>query len=119
MWNKQRKDEVLIDVEDVALGHTTKLRWNETDKWLWSDKIVQPPIIDRDVFDQVQAMVAGARQQARRAQAAPPASTPTRCAACLRCGLCGRKMSAQMNNDLGRLPVGYGSQRAVHGTSQR
>ena len=32
------KDEVLIDVEDVALGHTTKLRWNETGKWLWSEK---------------------------------------------------------------------------------
>jgi hypothetical protein len=28
VWNKQRKDEVLIDVEDVALGHTTKMRRN-------------------------------------------------------------------------------------------
>ena len=26
VWSKQRKDEVLIDVDDVALGHTTKLR---------------------------------------------------------------------------------------------
>jgi site-specific DNA recombinase len=56
VWNKQRKDEVLIDVEDVALGHTTKLRWNDAGKWLWSDKIVQPPVIDRDVFNQVQVM---------------------------------------------------------------
>src|ERR1700746_3975900 len=56
---KQRKDEVLIDVEDVALGHTTKLRWNESGKWIWSDKIVQPPIIDRDAFNRVQAMVTG------------------------------------------------------------
>ena len=59
VWNKQQKDEVLIDVEDVALGHTTKLRWNDTGKWLWSGKIVQPPIIDRDTFDQVQVMVSG------------------------------------------------------------
>lgn len=29
VWNKQRKDEVLLDVEDVALGHQTKMRWNE------------------------------------------------------------------------------------------
>ena len=79
MWNKQRKDEVLIDVDDVALGHTTKLRWNETDKWLWSDKIVQPPIIDRETFDQVQAMIAGRAQHARRAQAAPHAA-PVRAA---------------------------------------
>jgi site-specific DNA recombinase len=53
VWNKQRKDEVPIDVEDVALGHTTKLRWNEAGKWIWSDKIVHPPIIDRETFDQV------------------------------------------------------------------
>jgi site-specific DNA recombinase len=26
VWNRQRKDEVLIDVHDVALGHTTKMR---------------------------------------------------------------------------------------------
>jgi hypothetical protein len=46
VWNKQRKDEVLIDVEDVALGHTTKLPWNDNGTWLWSDKVVraqQPP----------------------------------------------------------------------------
>jgi hypothetical protein len=30
---------VLIDVEDVALGHTPKLRWNETGKWVWSDNL--------------------------------------------------------------------------------
>lgn len=27
VWNKQRKDEVLIDVNNVALGHEAKLRW--------------------------------------------------------------------------------------------
>ena len=41
VWNKQRKDEVLIDVDDVALGHTTKLRWNGSDMWVWSAKIVR------------------------------------------------------------------------------
>ncbi len=29
VWNKQRKDEVLIDVHDVALGHTAKQRRND------------------------------------------------------------------------------------------
>ena len=29
VWNRQRRDEVLIDVvDDVALGHETKMRWN-------------------------------------------------------------------------------------------
>lgn len=36
------QDEVLIDVDDVGLGHATKLRWNDTDQWVWSEKIVQP-----------------------------------------------------------------------------
>jgi hypothetical protein len=30
---------VLIDVHDVALGHTTKMRWNEAGEWIYSDKI--------------------------------------------------------------------------------
>ena len=63
MWNKQRKDELLIDVEDVALGHTTKLRWNDTGKWLWSENIVHPLIIDRETFSQVQVMVSGRATQ--------------------------------------------------------
>jgi hypothetical protein len=29
VWNKQRTDEVLIDVEDVSLGHENKHRWND------------------------------------------------------------------------------------------
>src|SRR5215467_7108112 len=40
VWNRQRKDEVLLDVNDVALGHTTKMRWNDTGKWIWSDQPV-------------------------------------------------------------------------------
>ena len=47
VWNKQRKDEVLIDVDDVALGHT-KLRRNGSDMGVWSAKIVHPPVIDRE-----------------------------------------------------------------------
>jgi hypothetical protein len=41
--------------------------------WLWSEKVVQPPIIDRETVDQVQAMIAGrahtpAQHKAQRAQ---------------------------------------------------
>ncbi len=39
VWNRQRKDEVLIDVHDVALGHTTKMRWNEQGKWIYCEEI--------------------------------------------------------------------------------
>ena len=48
VWNRQRKDEVLIDVSDVALGHVTKMRWNDAGKWIWSEQITHRPIIDAE-----------------------------------------------------------------------
>jgi hypothetical protein len=29
----------------VSLDHMTKMRWNETGKWIYSDEVVHPPII--------------------------------------------------------------------------
>jgi site-specific DNA recombinase len=43
VWNRQRKHEVLIDVHDVALGHTTKMRWNNHHHWIFSEQAVHPP----------------------------------------------------------------------------
>ena len=34
IWNKQRTDEVLLEVNDVALGHTQVMRWNPTTRWV-------------------------------------------------------------------------------------
>jgi site-specific DNA recombinase len=39
VWNRQRTDEVLLDVENVALGHTSKMRWNPADKWVFSEQV--------------------------------------------------------------------------------
>ena len=36
VWNKQRKDEVLLDVKNVNEGYETKLRWNDEERWVWS-----------------------------------------------------------------------------------
>jgi hypothetical protein len=58
VWNKQRKDEVLIDVEDVALGHTTKLRWNDRDQWVWSEHEAHEPLVSPEDFERVQAILA-------------------------------------------------------------
>jgi site-specific DNA recombinase len=97
VWNKQRKDEVLIDVDDVGLGHTTKLRWNETGKWLWSEKIVHPPIIDRDTFDQVQVMVAG-RASKPAAHKPHRRQHPYALRGSLWCGICDRRMQSHWVN---------------------
>jgi site-specific DNA recombinase len=97
VWNKQRKDEVLIDVEDVALGHTTKLRWNESDSWVWSERIVHPPVIDRETFHQVQVMVSG-RATAPAGHKPHRRQHPYALRGCLWCGLCGRRMQSHWVN---------------------
>lgn len=53
VWNKQRKQELLIDVEDVALGHQTHLTWNAKQDWVFSDQIAHKPLISKDIFEQV------------------------------------------------------------------
>ncbi|WP_409497215.1 recombinase family protein [Amycolatopsis sp. cmx-11-12] len=58
VWNKQRKQESLIDVEDVALGHETKMAWNPKDQWILSDQPVHDPLVSSEVFEQVQLRLA-------------------------------------------------------------
>ena len=51
VWNKQPKSEVLIDVNDVGLGHTTKQTWNEQGKWIWSDQVVHGAVAELRMRD--------------------------------------------------------------------
>src|SRR5215471_10401355 len=61
VWSRQRKDEVLIDVADVALGHTTKMRWNEAGQWIYSEQVTHPAIIDEQTFARAQEVLVGRR----------------------------------------------------------
>ncbi|MGO8887764.1 MAG: recombinase family protein [Streptosporangiaceae bacterium] len=80
VWNRQRKDEVLLDVQDVALGFTTKQRWNQRADWIWSEQTVHEPLIDTATFEQAQAL---RRTRASHAQRAPRRTRArTRCAGC-------------------------------------
>ncbi len=110
VWNKQRKDEVLIDVTDIALGHTTKQRWNDHDRWIFSDNLVHPPIIDAETFAEAQQLLAG------RAQVSGPRERFRRhhvyvLGGRFICGLCDRKMQAHWSNDMAyyrcRFPAEY------------
>lgn len=94
--NKQRKDEVLIDVTDVALGHMTKMRWNEPGKWIWSEHSAHEPLIDVETFERAQAM----RRAWGVSDERSPRRTPRPYAlrGLLRCGACGRRMQGSWNN---------------------
>jgi site-specific DNA recombinase len=89
---------VLINVEDLALGHTTKLRWNESGKWVWSERIVQQPIIDRKIFDRVRVMISG-RATAPAEHNPHRRQHPYALRECLQCRLCGRRMQSHWVND--------------------
>jgi site-specific DNA recombinase len=57
VWNRQSNDEVLLDVNDVALGHTSVQRRNQANKWVTSADVVHRPLVDQDTFDRVQRML--------------------------------------------------------------
>jgi hypothetical protein len=58
VWNKQRTDEVLLDVNDVALGYTAVMRSNARDKWIFSASPVHEAIIGAEEFAQAQQTLA-------------------------------------------------------------
>ncbi|WP_213456551.1 recombinase family protein [Rhizomonospora bruguierae] len=98
VWNKQRKDEVLLDVNDVALGYETRMRWNDKDSWVWSDTIAHPPLVTVNDFELAQTiMAAGGRgrtgnrlQKVRRHYVLR---------GLMLCGLCGRKMQSHQAHE--------------------
>ena len=98
VWNRQRKDEVLLDVHDVALGHTTKMRWNDQGQWIYSEQIAHPPIIDDETFAKAQQLLAAknARKIVRRPRSSPRAYVLR---GVLFCGICHRRMQGSWNNN--------------------
>ncbi|PRX09146.1 recombinase family protein [Actinoplanes italicus] len=48
IWNKQRTQEWLPDVNDVALGYAAVTKWNEKDQWVKPEKIVHEPLVSQE-----------------------------------------------------------------------
>jgi site-specific DNA recombinase len=98
VWNRQRTDEVLLDVNDVALGNTTVMRWNPKDRWVISKDVVHPPLIDADTFEQVQQLLhrrgdgPGFEHKQHRSR------HPYVLKGLVYCGLCHRRMQGQRSN---------------------
>ncbi|WP_433534557.1 recombinase family protein [Micromonospora sp. CA-249363] len=97
VWNKQRTDEVLLDVNDVALGHTDVMRWNPRDKWVVSKEITHPPIIDEATFEQAQTLLARHRSGLDLPQRQRRARNPYVFRGLIHCAACNRRMQGQHN----------------------
>jgi site-specific DNA recombinase len=100
VWNRQRKEEVLLDIEEVALGYETKMRWNAPTAWVWSDTPAHPPLISVEDFTAAQTIRAdhGRARQAQR-ETTQNVRHPHVLRGLLFCGLCGRKMQAQRSHE--------------------
>ncbi|WP_073444774.1 recombinase family protein [Streptomyces yunnanensis] len=98
VWNKQRKDEVLLDIDDVTLGHRTKLGWNSPDQWIWSARPVHEPLISIDTFNRVLAK-RQARSTQRHLERKPrPSAHDYALRGLIRCAICHRRMQGTFNN---------------------
>lgn len=93
VWARQRKDEVLLDVEDVAAGHVTKMRWNPEDEWQWSREPAHKALVSMEDWKAAQDIfTAGSRK-----------SSPKRkrhhdymLKGMITCNSCGRKLVANV-----------------------
>ena len=112
VWNKQRKAEILIDVDDVALGHETKMRWNPTTEWIYSAGGVHEPIIDEDTFERVQMLIAAGSRRAGIARKPRASARGYLLSGLLYCGLCGRRMIGSFNNNRNHYRCTYAAKYA-------
>ncbi|MEO5839434.1 MAG: recombinase family protein [Acidimicrobiales bacterium] len=110
VWNRQRRDEVLIDVEDVALGHESKMRWNDETAWVWSQQPTHAPLVSVAEFEAAQDVFAAGQRAAMRKERT---RHPYVLSGLMRCGICQRKMQASWNNGKAYYRCKFPSEYAV------
>ncbi len=113
VWNKQRKDEVLLDVNEVALGYETKMRWNEPGTWVWSDAVVHTPLVSTEDFEAAQIIRARCGRGRKSRDTGQRVIHPYVLRGLLYCGICGRRMQAQHNNQRTYYRCRYGKEYAL------
>ena len=112
VWNRQRRDEVLIDVEDVAAGNETKLRWNDRSEWIWSAEQTHEALVSSEDFVRVQEqMAAGAHRPTSLKNHATGRVYPL--SGLVRCSACGRRMQVTRAHDTARYRCRFPSEYAI------
>jgi hypothetical protein len=101
VWNRARTDEVLVDVEDVALGHENRHRWNDPSQWARSSSEPHTPLISTDLYERAQQTVKKRGTHGEAGRAPRHTGHPYLFRGLITCGLCDRKMVGNPNH--GRL----------------
>ena len=98
VWNRQRTDEVLLDVNDVALGNTAIVRWNPKQRWVVSKDIVHPPLVDSAIFEKVQQILHGRGSRVGLEHKKHRSRHPYVLKGLVYCAICQRRMQGQRSN---------------------
>jgi hypothetical protein len=98
VWNKQRTDEVLLDVNDVAQGYNQVGCWNRKEDWIISKEIVHEPLVSEDVFEAAQVML-DHRARHGHTRMIKPTKYPYVFKSLLYCAMCGRRMQGLYAHD--------------------
>jgi site-specific DNA recombinase len=101
VWNRARTDEVLVDVEDVALGHENRRRLNAPNQWVWSRTESHTPLISTELYERAQATISTRGTNGDAGRAPRHTGRPYLFRGLITCGLCDRKMVGNPNH--GRL----------------
>ncbi|MFC3500050.1 recombinase family protein [Micromonospora krabiensis] len=112
VWNKQRTDEVLVDVDDVALGHMPVMRWNPRDKWITSQEVVHEPLISEEVFNAARDLL-GSRAHKPAAHKPHRTRHPYVFKSLIYCSVCERRMQGQHSHDVAYYRCRYPSDYAL------
>ena len=95
-WNRQRRDETLLDVEDVAAGYQTRMAWNDRAEWVWSAEQTHEAIVAAETFAAAERQ--RALQSHRQAVVTPKRRHAYALSSLLTCGSCGRRMTGQFTH---------------------
>lgn len=115
VWNRQRRQEVLYDHDDVAQGHESKMKWNDPADWVWSTEKVHEPLVTSEDFaaGQRQMEVHGHRQTIRKQRS----NRTYALSGLVHCGLCDRRMPGTWNHeaphDRCTFPANYGAVKGM------
>jgi hypothetical protein len=111
VWARQRREEVLLDVEDVSAGHQTVMRWNGEEEWVWSAEPSHEGLVSMETFQEVQARIVQ-RRRGDGPRRGPKTERPYLLRGRLQCELCSRKMQGNWNHGEAYYRCTYGSEYA-------
>ncbi len=97
VWGKQRRDEVLVDLDDVALGYESRMRWNDPSEWIWSEQETHQAIISPEVFAAAQAQMAAGSHRPNSGKTKTTGRTYV-LSGREHCGVCGHRMQGNPNH---------------------